>query len=52
MFWEFLEMKKKLAKQKDTREELGVSTEEQYKNPRWEHVKELMKSKNQNDWRY
>lgn len=43
--------KKKKAIQKDTREDLGVPSEEQYKNPRWEHIKELMKSKNQNDWR-
>ncbi len=35
----------------DNRNNLGLPTDEKYQNQRWEHVKELMKSKNQSDWR-
>lgn len=36
---------------KDARGELGLENGEQFKNQRWEHVMELMKTNNQNDWR-
>ncbi len=35
----------------DARDILGLPTEDQFRNTRWEHILELMKSKSQNDWR-
>jgi hypothetical protein len=43
--------KNKKEKIESSRVELGLPTEDHFKNQRWEHIKELMKSKNQSDWR-
>jgi hypothetical protein len=43
--------REKSQKTNDARDDLGLSTGEEFKNQRWEHVKELMKSKSQSDWR-
>jgi hypothetical protein len=43
--------KNKKEKIEASRTDLGLPTEDHFKNQRWEHVKELMKSKNQSDWR-
>jgi uncharacterized membrane protein len=43
-----------VEKEKKTREvrgELGIEGDEEFKNTRWEHIQELMKSKSQGDWR-
>lgn len=43
--------KKQKEKTQAKRKDLGLPTEEEFKNPRWQHIQELMKTNNQNDWR-
>jgi uncharacterized membrane protein len=43
--------KRKKTEEVKARDKLGLPTEEEFKNPRWQHVQDLMKSKSQSDWR-
>lgn len=43
--------KNKKQKASESRSGLGIEDGPEFRNSRWEHVKELMKSKSQNDWR-
>ena len=43
--------KQMAQKTSEARNDLGLPTGEEFKNQRWEHIRELMKSKSQSDWR-
>lgn len=44
-------IKQNRQREDKARNDLGLPTEEEFKNPRWQHVLDLMKTNNQNDWR-